>query len=134
MHVERFKRSNELRAAHQHRGAVAHLSRHFPGYAGRILVPGVAVPASNTVKLSGLGFSLKPPAWLRDAARKIVGGTKVSVPSVTIPLPGGGSIITPSTKPTVTEQAELLAANIPGGWVTIAGVGLLAALLLFKRR
>jgi hypothetical protein len=123
---------NAAIAARQHRGAIAHLSRHFPGFTGRVLVPGVAVPVSSTAQLSGLGFSLKPPAWLRKAATEIIHGTKVAVPSVTIPLPGGGSIITPSTKPTLPEQAELLAANIPGGWVTIAGVGLLAGLLLMK--
>jgi len=125
MQISRIRSARAaVRTMHDHASAVHHLERHFPGYTSRVLVPGG--------ELSGLGFSLKPPAWLRDAARKIVGGTKVSVPSVTIPLPGGGSIITPSTKPTLPEQAELLAANIPGGWVTIAGVGLLAGLLLMK--
>jgi hypothetical protein len=100
------------------------LERHFPGYTSRVLVPGAG--------LSGLGFSLKPPSWLRDAVKKVVGGTTVNVPSVNIPLPGGGMITTPSTKPTVQERAELLAANVPGGMVTIAAVGLLGAFLLIK--
>lgn len=127
MYSSRFK--NRLTAwsqAHQHAGTVAHLSRHFPGYARRVLVPGG--------ELSGLGFSLKPPSWLRNAFGQIVSGTKVNVPSVNIPLPGGGMITTPSTKPSLPEQAELFAANIPGGWLTIAGVGVLGALLLLKRR
>jgi hypothetical protein len=125
---------NAATAARQHRGAIAHLSRHFPGFTSRVVVPGVAIPVSSTAQLSGLGFSLKPPAWLRNAATEIIQGTKVAVPSVTIPLPGGGSITTPSTKPTLPQQAQLLAANIPGGWVTIAAVGLLGAFLLLKRR
>jgi len=112
--------------AQQHFATVNHLNRHFPDYTSRVLVPGG--------DLSGLGFSLKPPAWLRDAWGKIVGETKVSVPSVNIPLPGGGMITTPSTQPTVAERAGLVAANVPGGWVTIAAVGLLGAFLLLKRR
>jgi hypothetical protein len=84
--------------------------------------------------LSGLGFSLMPPRWIRNAVTEVVKGTKVNVPSVNIPLPGGGMITTPSTKPSLPQQAELLAANIPGGWLTIAGVGLLGVLLLLKRR
>jgi hypothetical protein len=109
---------------HSNASAVSHLDRHFPGSSRRVLVPGSG--------LSGLGFSLKPPAWLRDAFKKVVGGTKVNVPSVNIPLPGGGMITTPSTKPTVQERAELLAANVPGGMVMIAAVGLLGAFLLMK--
>lgn len=112
------------RLVRQHRGSMDVLSRHFPGYASRVLVPGG--------QLSGLGFSLKPPRWAREAVAKIWQGSKVEVPAVTIPLPGGGSITTPSTKPSVQEQAELLAANIPGGMVTIAAVGLLGAFLLMK--
>ena len=115
-----------VRTMHDYASAVSHLERHFPGYSRRVLVPGAG--------LSGLGFSLKPPAVLRDAFWDLVHGTKVNVPSVNIPLPGGGMITTPSTKPTVQERAELLAANIPGGWATIAGVGLLGAFLLLKRR
>jgi hypothetical protein len=121
-----YRKRGVLPMAVQHAGATAHLSRHFPGYTRRVLVPGAG--------LSGLGFSLKPPAWLRDAFGKVVGGTTVNVPSVNIPLPGGGMITTPSTRPTVTQQAELFAANIPGGWATIAGVGLIGAFLLLKRR
>lgn len=105
---------------------MAHLNRHFSRYTSRVAVPGAG--------LSGLGFSVKPPAWLRDAFGKVVGGTTVNVPSVNIPLPGGGMITTPSTRPTVAQQAELFAANIPGGMVTIAAVGLLGAFLLLKRR
>ena len=134
MYTSRFKQwSNEANAAHQHRGAMAHLSRHFPGFTSRVIVPGVAVPVSSTAQLSGLGFSLKPLQWLRTAVGQIVSGTKVNVPSVNIPLPGGGMITTPSTKPTLPQQAELLAANIPGGWLTIAAVGI-GAFLLLKRR
>ena len=114
-----------LSMAQRHARTVDHLSRHFPGYTSRVLVP--------AGDLSGLGFSLKPPTWLRDAWGKIVGGTKVSVPSVNIPLPGGGMITTPSTQPTVAERAELMAANVPGGWLTIAAVGI-GAFLLLKRR
>jgi hypothetical protein len=131
---------NTRSAARQNAGAVSHLSRHFPGFTRRVVLPGggvpwtPAAPISTAAELSGLGFSLKPPQWLRTAVSQIVSGTKVSVPSVNIPLPGGGMITTPSTKPSMGQQAELLAANIPGGMVTIAAVGLLGAFLLLKRR
>jgi hypothetical protein len=84
----------------------------------------------NSTPYAGLGLSLKPPAWLRTAVSEIVSGTKVAVPSVTIPLPGGGSITTPSTKPTVQQQAELVVANVPGGWLTIAAVAVGAIFIL----
>jgi hypothetical protein len=109
----------------QHAGTLDHLHRHFPGYSSRVLVPGAG--------LAGLGFSLKPPQWLRTAAAQIIGGTKVSVPSVNIPLPGGGSVQTPGTKPTFPQQAQQMVEQIPGGWLTLAAVGL-GAVLLLKRR
>jgi hypothetical protein len=118
--------SGSRRMALHHASAVHHLKRHFPGYTSRVLVP--------EGNLAGLGLSLKPPAWLRNAVGQIVSGTKVNVPSVNIPLPGGGMITTPSTRPTLPERDELLAANIPGGWVTIVAVGALGAYLLLKRR
>ena len=121
----RHRARGVLPLAAQHAYSMAHLNRHFPGYTSRVLVPGA--------DLSGLGFSLKPPAWLRNAVGQIVKGSTVNVPSINIPLPGGGMITTPSTKPTVTERAQLLAANVPGGWLTIAAIGL-GAFLLLKRR
>jgi len=110
----------------QHAGALDHLSRHFPGYTSRVLVPGA--------ELAGLGFSLKPPPWLREAAKTIVGGVKVSVPSVTVPLPGGGSVTTPGTKPSLPEQAQEMVEKIPGGWFTVAALGLGAFLILQRSR
>ena len=82
--------------------------------------------------LSGLGFSLKPPAWLRTAVGQIVGGTTVSVPSVTVPLPGGGSVTTPGTKPTIGQQLQTGVNTVPGGWVTVAAVALGAMYVLPK--
>jgi hypothetical protein len=111
---------------HQHAGTVAHLSRHFPGFTRRVLVPGAG--------LAGLGFSLKPPAWLRNVAGQIVSGSKVSVPSVTVPLPGGGSVTTPGTRTSFPEQAQQAVESIPGGWFTVAAVGLGAILLMQNAR
>ena len=117
---------NTWQAARQHAGAVDHLSRHFPGYTSRVLVPGG--------DLAGLGFSLKPPRWLRNAVGQIVSGTKVEVPSVTVPLPGGGSVSTPGPKPSFPEKAQMAIEQIPGGWFPVAAVGLGAVLLMQRAR
>jgi len=109
----------------QHSSMIAYLSRHFPGYSRRLPIPGAG--------LSGLGFSLKPPAWLRTAVGQVVGGTKISIPSVNIPLPGGGSVTTPGTRPSFPQQAQEAVEKIPGGWITVAAVAIGAVLLLRRR-
>lgn len=82
---------------------------------------------------AGIGFSLKPPAWLRTAVGNIVSGK-----AGTIPLPSGGNVVVnPSPVPTPVQQFERnVEQNIPGGWGTIAmvGIGALALVLLLKRR
>ncbi len=80
--------------------------------------------------LDGLGLSLKPPAWLRNAVSEVWKGSKISIPSTTIPLPGGGSVRTPGTKPSFQDQAQNAVENIPGGWFTVAAIALGAAVLL----
>jgi hypothetical protein len=89
-----------------------------------------AVPSSD---LSGLGFSLKPPAWLRNiftgstitASNK---GVNVVTQPINVPLPGGGAV----TSQTPVQQAAAAVENIPGGWITIAGLGVLGVLLLVR--
>lgn len=76
----------------------------------------------------GLGFSLKPPAWLRNAVSEA--WQKTTVPSTTIPLPGGGKVQLPGKGQTFTEQVSDRVESVPGGWYTVAGVTLLAVLVL----
>ncbi len=106
--------------------------------------------------LSGLGFSLKPPAWLRNLAGAVVKGT-----TATIPTPAGPVVVdlgnpqsvaaakaaitgtkfstTMGNKP--TSPAEQLNAsiqeNVPGGWLTIAALvigGVFVLPKLLRRR
>jgi hypothetical protein len=79
---------------------------------------------------NGLGLSLKPPAWLRKIVSETVKGTKVSVPPITVPLPGGGSATIHPTPPTLQQQAEQAVENVPGGWLTIAAIAAGAIFIL----
>jgi len=71
---------------------------------------------------NGLGLSLKPPAWLRQAVSEVIHGTKVEVPPITVPLPGGGSATIHPTRPSLQQQAEHVVEAVPGGWITIAAI------------
>lgn len=75
---------------------------------------------------SGLGFSLKPPKWLRNAVinpiKQIVGGG-----TVTVPTPAGPVEIARPSEPSPTQQ---FVNSVPGGGTTLAigaavGLGLL---------
>jgi len=102
--------------------------------------------------LSGLGFSLKPPAWLRNFAGAVMKGTQISVPTpagVPIVVDGsdpsalqkiinalkGTQVSTTMGKPapSLPQQAENAIESIPGGWFTIIALGL-GVFLLLKRR
>ena len=103
---------------------------------------------------TGMGFSLKPPSWLVDEAKKLIGsafrGTQVTIqtpagPQVfDISTPGGiaalqamiasAKIGKPTPTPSPVQQAnDFVQSRIPGGWLTIAG-GALVLFLLLKRR
>lgn len=97
-----------------------------------------------------LGFSLKPPAWLRNIVGAAVKGTTATVPTpagpLTVDLGDPASIArakaalqgttfstTVGTKPpSALEQANAaVSSSVPGGWLTIAA-GIAAVLLLPK--
>lgn len=94
-----------------------------------------------------LGFSLKPPAWLRNLV-----GTAVQDLHVAVPTPAGTVNLTPAQiaayasgarvsftvpKPGPqlgpVERAAGFVESIPGGWITVAAV-VVGGYLLLKRR
>ena len=83
------------------------------------------------IERTDLGFSLKPPQWLRDAVSDLAHGKTTSVP-----VPGGSTAtLTPPSalqKPTPVEQANTAVESVPGGWMTIAAVIGAAIFLLPK--
>ena len=85
------------------------------------------------IERTNLGFSLKPPAWLRNAVSDLAHGK-----ATTVPIPGGSTAtVTPPTalqKPTPEEQASAAVESIPGGWLAIAAIGAAAFFLLHKGR
>mgnify|MGYP001591948470 FL=1 len=93
---------------------------------------------------SQLGFSLRPPRWLRNIGRGVLGQT-----AVTVPTPVGPVVLTPAqvlaatrgTRVTVggpppPSPIEQAVAAVPGGMGTIAavGIGVLLLFLLMPRR
>lgn len=102
----------------------------------------------SSTGLDGLGFSLKPPKWLRNAVSTVVnsGVAKVTVPTASGPvevnkdsiqaaadlLRNAKLTVNPGAKPsTPADQAQdFVQSNIPGGWLTIMGVGLVGVVLL----
>lgn len=99
---------------------------------------------------AGLGFSLKPPKWLRDLGAKVIGQTKVSVPTpagvpITVDMGDpaqvealrrallGARFQVGQTQPTFPEFSTAV-QSVPGGWATIAVAGGLLAFFLFRGR
>lgn len=103
-----------------------------------------------------LGFSLLPPQWLRSAAANALKSLKVNV---NVPTPAGPVSVDP-TDPRVlqavrdtiknttisvrggnapqpaspVQQADdLVNTHVPGGWLTVAAVGVGVAFLLSRR-
>lgn len=75
--------------------------------------------------MSGLGFSLKPPDWLRNIIAPAVKGAKV-----TVTVPG---ITVSNQPPTPVQQAtQAVEQNVPGGWITIAALAAVAVFVLPK--
>jgi hypothetical protein len=125
-------------------------------------VSAAVVPAPTTVVLpsgpvpqylTGLGFSLKPPAWLRNFAGAVIKGTTISVPTPSgIPIVVDGSDpnayqkilamfrgTTVSTQagtpsPSIPQRAAQAIQNIPGGWLTVGALALGAIMLSKNRR
>lgn len=88
-------------------------------------------------ELSGLGLSLKPPAWLRNAVRGAVtdtvnSATQAAKDAAARAAQEAADRLRPKPQ-TAVDQVNSAVAQIPGGWLTIAAVGL-GALLLLKRR
>ena len=100
-----------------------------------------------------LGFSLKPPSWLTKIVGAAVHGTTATIPTptgvpITVDLGNPASVdaarralagtklsTTVGTQaPTLAQQAnQAVEGSVPGGWVTVIGVGL-AALFLMRGR
>jgi hypothetical protein len=80
---------------------------------------------------TGLGFSLKPPAWLRKTVSGIF--QKGTEGGVSIPLPGGGTAVaTPGGQPASSPFS--LPAGMDMGTVAMIGLGIVAVLMLSRRR
>lgn len=109
------------------------------------------IVAPNGSGLGELGFSLKPPKWLRNAVKSVTSGAKVAV---NVPTPAGPvNVADPSSAKAVADAIrnaqvtvttgkpvadspgggvrEYVENRIPGGWITIAG-GVLGGLLLLN--
>lgn len=88
-------------------------------------------------QLSGLGLSLKPPKWLRNAVGGVVrdtvdAATKAARESAEAAArEAAARLRTPPKTP--VEQVNEAVAAVPGGWLTIAALGI-GALMLLKRR
>ncbi len=98
----------------------------------------------------GLGFSLKPPAWLRNIAGAVIKNTKVAVPtkeggtqtfdfgnpadidSLKRLISGAKVTLGPNARPSPMEQVTQVVESVPGGWLTVLGVGVLAAFVVPK--
>lgn len=97
-----------------------------------------------------LGFSLKPPEWLRSAFRTVIAGQTVTVQTAAGPQtirlddPHIASRVISAMRPQVTDGTpaqptlvERVEQAVPGGMGTIAiaaGAGLLLLLLMGRRR
>lgn len=99
---------------------------------------------------AGLGFSLKPPKWLRDLGAQVLSSTRVVVPT-----PLGPITVDPTNpaelerlrsmlsqtrvtlgpqEPTPLDRAASMFQAVPGGAVTLLGVGAALLFLLSRRR
>jgi len=106
----------------------------------------------SNVQQSGLGFSLKPPKWLRNAVKSVLPGVSVqaSVPTPAGPVvvdsadPDSGRRVLDALKNTrvtvgrrqpsvVDEISQQVQDSVPGGWLTIGAVALGGIVLLTRR-
>jgi hypothetical protein len=99
----------------------------------------------QSTQLSGLGLSLKPPAWLRNIAAQLAQKTTVTIPTAAGPLTlspqqaanaARGAQVTYSSGPRPASPIDAANAavtnEIPGGWLTVAAIGLAAVFILPK--
>lgn len=99
-----------------------------------------------------LGASPKLPGWLKNIAGAVIRGTTVSVPTpngtVNVDLGNKqsvdqarrilagtrvGATVSAGSQASPLEQANAAASSIPGGWLTLAGLGM-GLYLLAKNR
>jgi hypothetical protein len=112
---------------------------------------GLVAPGNYQLEQVGLGFSLNPLNWIKSAVGAVKG--VLSNSTVTLPTTAGGATINAKdlgaiirgstvqvagTAPTpgAMEQLNQGVERIPGGWLTVAGVGLggiLLATMLSRR-
>lgn len=105
----------------------------------------------DSYHLSDVGFSLKPPAWLRQAVSSAVQAIK---PKITLNTPAGPVTVDPTNAteirqtisqlrpsvtfgaqpPTLFDRVSAGVDAIPGGGVTLALAGGALLLLLMSRR
>lgn len=105
---------------------------------------GVVAPGVYEVQQVGLGFSLNPLNWIKSAAGAVKG--VLSNSTITLPTKSGnvtvqgsdlGSVVRGASvnvagatpQPTFTDQFNAAVGSVPGGLLTIAGVGLAGVLL-----
>lgn len=97
----------------------------------------------GAVPLNGLGISLTPPRWLREAAANAFKSATVRVNTPAGPIdlsPADAAAALKSARITVgadrmpaSSPAEAISRgveSIPGGWLTVAGLGLAAVFVL----
>lgn len=75
-----------------------------------------------------LGFSLKPPKWLRNKIKEVVGQVKVEV------KPPSGTVTygTPQQQTPADTVRDVVENQIPGGWLTV-GLAVVAGALVIPR-
>ena len=84
---------------------------------------------------AGLGFSLKPPKWLRDAVSNLSQGKPATSP---LPTPGQPTVTV--NAPTTTNTSTIPGTTIPMpstssmGTVAMVAGGALLLLLLMRRK
>lgn len=81
-------------------------------------------------QLAGLGLSARPPAWLRNAAKNAVNDL------VNKARDEATAALNASKRPAASpvDQVNDAVAGIPGGWLTILGLGVGALMLLKPHR
>lgn len=88
----------------------------------------------KSTQLQGLGFSLKPPSWARNAIRSVVSDTVNAATKAARDAASAAArdaaqrLQTPPRSP--VDQVNDAVAAVPGGWLTIIGIGLGALALL----
>ena len=101
----------------------------------------------QSLQLSGLGLSLKPPKWLRNTVRDAINKVTVTVPTGVGPVTltpaqaaaaARGAQVTYSTGPKppspMDAANDFVSDKVPGGWVGLALGGAALYYFMSKRR